>query len=185
MAEYFEDFLLSDTVAPAITGDTLPGEGSTQSFVYPYFTLNFSEDMLASTVNAASNYELLGSGGDGTFADGNEVVYTVSVGSYSSGLSNSYSIPDGPLQPDDYRLRVTTGLKDKLNNPLAAEHVRSWTVESVPGYVFEDRETRWSPCSLRCWSAPSSVLSTECSWPTAGYRPSLSRWEPWRCSEPC
>jgi hypothetical protein len=107
--------------------------------VYPYFTLSFSEDMLAATVSAAANYELLGSGGDGTFADGNEELYTVAVGSYASGLSNSYSIPDGPLQPDTYRFRVKTGLRDKLNNPLAAEHVRSWSVQAVPGYVFESR----------------------------------------------
>ncbi|YCM44551.1 FG-GAP-like repeat-containing protein [Verrucomicrobiaceae bacterium 227] len=140
MAEYFLDIALTDVVPPSITADTLPAEGSVVNYVASDFTLNFSEDMLAATVNDAAAYELLGSGGDGTFDDGNEAVYTVVPGSYGSGLSNSYHLSDGPLQVDSYRFRVATTLKDKLDNSLAAIYERTWSVEGVAGYVTEDRD---------------------------------------------
>ena len=139
MAEYLLDLSLSDIIAPLILADTLPAEASAPTFFGSSFSLTFSEDMLASTVNNPANYQLVASGGDGTFGDGNEVAYTIVPGSYSSGLSNSYSIPDGPMQPDSYRLTVSSALRDKLDNPLAADYVRTWTITTVPGYVLESR----------------------------------------------
>ena len=67
------------------------------------------------------------------------MVYTVNSPGYSVGLSASYFLPDGPFQPDSYRFTVSTGLKDKLDNNLAANHVRTFTVEGVAGFVLEDR----------------------------------------------
>ncbi|WP_345714471.1 Ig-like domain-containing protein, partial [Luteolibacter yonseiensis] len=140
MAEYFADIAISDTVPPTITSNSLPAEGTTVSYLAPSFTLGFSEDMLAASVNDLASYELVGSGGDGTFSDGNEVVYHLRAPGYTSGLSASYFVTDGPLQPDSYRFTVGTVLKDKLDNSLAAPHVRNFTVTGVPGYVSEDRD---------------------------------------------
>ncbi len=139
MAEYFLDLALSDVVPPSIVSDSLPAEGSTVTFVGSTFTLGFSEDMLPTSVNDMTSYTLLASGGDGTFNNGNEVAYTIRSPGYGSGLTATYFLPDGPLQPDTYRLVVSTGLKDKANNNMAAPHVRTFTVAGLPGYVLENR----------------------------------------------
>ncbi|MCF7733582.1 MAG: FG-GAP-like repeat-containing protein, partial [Akkermansiaceae bacterium] len=140
MAEYFVDLTLTDVEPPTIVSNSMPAEGSTVTFFGSSFTLGFSEDMIAATVNNTANYQLLGSGGDGTFDDGNEIVYTVNSPGYSSGLGASYFMPDGPMQPDSYRFTASSALKDKLNNNLTADHVRNFTIEGVPGWVLEDRD---------------------------------------------
>src|SRR5690606_22433544 len=57
-SEYLVDATLADPEAPFVTAVSLPAEASTVSHVAPNFTVSFSEDMLASTVVQASNYEL-------------------------------------------------------------------------------------------------------------------------------
>ncbi|MDG2125625.1 MAG: FG-GAP-like repeat-containing protein, partial [Verrucomicrobiales bacterium] len=137
---YIVDVTAADLVAPLVTMNNLPAEGSAGGFPGPNFSLTFSEDMLASTVNDLGNYELLGSGGDGTFGDGNEVAYTLMIPSaYGAGLGVGLRITDGPLQADDYRFRAMTGLSDKTNNPLGEEHVRLFTVEDDTVYFTEGR----------------------------------------------
>ena len=139
MAEYFVDLKVEDVVAPTIVSDTLPAEGSSANFFGASFTLNFSEDMLFPTVRETANYELLASGGDGDFTSGNEQIYTLAPAAYSSGLSNSYTITDGPMQPDVYRFTAKAALRDKLDNPLAADYVRTWTITGLAGFVSESR----------------------------------------------
>ena len=137
---YIVDVTAADLVAPLVTMNNLPAEGSAGGFPGPNFSLTFSEDMLASTVNDLGNYEFLGSGGDGTFGDGNEVAYTLMIPSaYGAGLGVGLRITDGPLQADDYRFRAMTGLSDKTNNPLGEEHVRLFTVEDEAGFLTEGR----------------------------------------------
>ena len=53
---------------------------------------------------------------------------------YSSGLSSSYSIPNGPLPPGTYRLTVS-GLKDTYGTLLALPFVRNFTVTQVAGFT--------------------------------------------------
>jgi len=52
-------------------------------------------------------------------------LYHLSSPAYSSGLSASFKISDGPLQSDSYQLTVAAGLTDKSGNPLANAHVRT------------------------------------------------------------
>ncbi|WP_353568983.1 Ig-like domain-containing protein, partial [Haloferula sargassicola] len=140
LAEYFINTSLTDTTPPTITSVSLPAEGVTLDFFGRSFSIGYSEDMLPETVNEPANFELLGSGGDGTFDDGNELIYALAPASYASGLSQGFTITDGPLLADDYRFTVTTNLRDKLNNNLAAPYVRTFSITDVAGYVSEDRD---------------------------------------------
>ncbi|MBN8456246.1 MAG: VCBS repeat-containing protein [Verrucomicrobia bacterium] len=139
MAEYLVDLSISDAVPPTVVSNTLPAEGSSVSFFGSGFSLGFSEDMLASSVNAPTNYQLIGSGGDGTFSDGNEIPYALAISNYTGGLGASFTLTDGPMQPDTYRFTASTALKDRNDNPLAEAHVRTFTITAVPGWVHEDR----------------------------------------------
>ncbi|MFC7339731.1 Ig-like domain-containing protein, partial [Haloferula chungangensis] len=140
LAEYFLDIGLIDTVPPAIVSDTLPTEAAEANFFGSSFSLDFSEDMLSATVRDAANYELVSAGEDGLFDTADDESYTVVPGNYSSGLRNSYGLPDGPMQPGDYRFTVSSALRDKLDNAMAAPYVRTWTIVNVPGYALEDRD---------------------------------------------
>lgn len=138
-AEYLIDVTVADLVAPTVTACTLPVEGGTVSYVAPNFTAQFSEDMMAATVTAASNYDLRAAGTDGLFNTADDEIYTVQPQNYTTGITASFHIPDGPLQPGIYRFTAMAGLSDKFANPLSPVFVRNFTVASVPGYVLESR----------------------------------------------
>ena len=140
-AEYLVDITIADPLAPTITLLNLPEEGSSTSYVSSNFSINYSEDMLASTVTNPASYELryAGPNSSTTFDNGDDVLYTVTPQAYTSGLTASYHIPDGPLQPGNYRFTAKTTLTDKFANPLATAYVRLFTVVAVPGLVLEDR----------------------------------------------
>ncbi len=138
-AQYLLSVTVNDAVPPAVTSATLPDEGATGSSVIDRFSVGFSEDMIAATVNAAANYELRCAGLDGAFGTGDDGVYTVAPQSYATGLSASYLITDGPLQPGAYRLTIGTALQDRAGNPLAAPYERTFTVAGIAGYVMENR----------------------------------------------
>ncbi|HCN29338.1 MAG TPA: hypothetical protein DIT64_11420, partial [Verrucomicrobiales bacterium] len=138
-SEYLVDVTITDPEQPFVTAVSLPAEGATVSYAGPNFTVTFSEDMLASTVTNAANYDLRAAGVVGVFGTADDDVYTVVPQAYSAGLSASYHIPDGPLQPGNYRFIAGTGLTDKFANPLLSSHTRLFTVAGVPGYVFESR----------------------------------------------
>jgi hypothetical protein len=139
-SEYLVDVSLADPEAPFVTSVSLPAEGTSASYVAPNFSLGFSEDMLASTVMQAANYELRSAGPDGVFDTSDDELYTVVPQTYSAGLTASYHVPDGPLQPGNYRFRAGIGLTDKFANPLAEVFTRLFTVVGVPGYVLESRD---------------------------------------------
>lgn len=139
-SEYLVDATLADPEAPFVTAVSLPAEASTVSYVAPNFTVSFSEDMLASTVVQAANYELRSAGPDAVFDTGDDIVYSLVPQAYSAGLTASFHLPDGPLQPGNYRFRAGTGLTDKFANPLAAVYTRLFTVAAVPGFVLESRD---------------------------------------------
>src|SRR5262249_46546919 len=66
-------------------------------------------------------------------------VYTLASMGYTSGLSVTYRVTDGPLQPGAYRLTLTTGLTDKSGNPLAAPYLRTFTAVGVSPFTLENR----------------------------------------------
>jgi hypothetical protein len=139
-SQYLLSIDVADLLSPFVTGDTLPGEGTTISSVYDRFNLSYSEDMLAATVNSSASYDLREAGADGTFDTADDVPYTVVTRStYSSGLTASYRVSDGPLQPGHYRFRATAALTDKVGNALDAEFSRGFFVTGVAPYVLENR----------------------------------------------
>ena len=100
LGQYVLSIDVANTTPPQVTGDTLPVQGTTSSAVINGFTLNFSEDLNAATVNNMANYVLQDSQGN---------VYHLTSPGYTSGLSATYSISDGPLQPGSYTLSVAPG----------------------------------------------------------------------------
>ena len=61
--------------------------------------------MAAATVNDAASYDLRAAGPDDAFDTADDVVYTLASSGYTSGLSASYRVTDGPLS------RAATGLR--------------------------------------------------------------------------
>ena len=60
LSEIASEFLAAqnDAVAPAVAATSLPDHGTTSTDIINRFTVDFSEDMMPSTVNDAANYEL-------------------------------------------------------------------------------------------------------------------------------
>ena len=138
-AQYLLNFAISDGVAPQITGTSLPAENATVATIIDRLSLNFSEDVVATSVTDPASYELRSAGLNGSFGNADDVLYTVANSSYTDGLSASYTVPEGPLQPGRYRFTVTTNLLDRAGNHMTAPFVRNFTVAGVPGYVVENR----------------------------------------------
>jgi hypothetical protein len=139
-ARYVLNLTLADVDKPEVTASTLPAEGSTLSTFFGDFSLSFSEILQAATVNNAANYDFRSAGPDGLFDTADDIPYAVALASaYSSGLSASYRIADGPPQPGKYRFQAKTGLLDLYGNGLASVYARTFTVVGVEGYVFESR----------------------------------------------
>ncbi len=95
-AQYLLDVSLTDRVAPVVTGTNLADEGGTKAGVVDRFTLTFSEDLAAATVNDPSHLELQAAGTNDLFDSEDVRLYTLQATGYSSGLSAEYRI-DGPL----------------------------------------------------------------------------------------
>ncbi|HOC01080.1 MAG TPA: FG-GAP-like repeat-containing protein, partial [Verrucomicrobiota bacterium] len=140
-AQYVLGIELEDSVAPTIVSCSLPGEGTTGSGVVDRFTVGFSEDMLAGTVNEAANYELRCAGLDGVFDNEDDALYAVATSpAYASGLSAAYLIAGGPLQAGAYRFRIQVDVQDRNGNGLAAAFTRSFVIQPPPGFVIEGRD---------------------------------------------
>ena len=153
-AQYLLTVTVNDAVAPVVTSDTLPAEGTTITSVYDRFNLGFSEDMAAATVNDPNNIEIRSAGPDGVFDSADDVFYHVASPGYSSGLSVGYRIADGPLQPGSYRVTlIDPGLTDRVGNPLAAPYVRTFAVAGVAPYILENR-------SNDSFATPTSLSTT-------------------------
>ncbi|MGN6385112.1 MAG: Ig-like domain-containing protein, partial [Verrucomicrobiota bacterium] len=139
-AQYLLNLNIVDGVAPVVTSTTLPTEGSNLNTIVDRFTVSFSEELQAASAMLASNYELRSAGADNTFGNGDDVLYTLAPQSYTSGLTVSFLISDGPLQSGKYRFTAKTTLKDRADNALGAAYTRSFTVDSLPGYARESRD---------------------------------------------
>src|SRR5207249_4288995 len=84
LAQYRVLLDLVDTVPPTIAADTLPAEASTTKGVVDRFTLTFSEDMAAATVNNVGNVDLRSPGLDGLFDTADDVIYHFSAPGYTA-----------------------------------------------------------------------------------------------------
>src|SRR5262249_21317160 len=91
-------------------------------------------------VNTSASYDLRAAGADGTFGTADDPVYTVATNpTYTSGLTVSYRVTDGPLQPGNYRFTASANLTDRAGNPLSPVFVRTFT---VPGRARDGPEGR-------------------------------------------
>jgi fibronectin type 3 domain-containing protein len=138
-AQYLMGVDITDPVAPLITSISLPAANSTNQILIDRFTINFNKDMMASTVTNSLSYDLRSAGPDGVINTGDDVLYQVINQNYSSGLTSSYMIGDGPLQPGSYRLTAKTALKDRSGNALASDYKRDFVVAGVTGFITESR----------------------------------------------
>lgn len=131
---------LGDTSSPTIVSDTLPAEGSTLTDFFGHFALTFSENMQAASVNDSGSYDLRAAGADGLFDTADDEIYTVvTTSNYTSGLSASYRLSDGPTQPGLYRFRARTSLADTYGNTIAAPYTRTFSVAGVANFTLESR----------------------------------------------
>ncbi len=85
-------------------------------------------------------FDLRAAGADGNFFTADDQVYHLASSGYDGGLSAFFGVMDEPLQPGKYRFTVTTSLKDRAGNVLAAAFTRNFTVAGVPGFVLENRD---------------------------------------------
>jgi hypothetical protein len=143
-SQYLLNVTLGDGVPPVITSTSLPAEAATSTEIIDRFTLGFSEDLERSSVSNSATYELRSSGTDGVFNTADDQRYQVRTTGYTTGLSAGYYIPDGPLQPGDYRFTAGTNLADRAANTLAVPFVRNFTIGTLPGYVIKGRNNETS-----------------------------------------
>jgi len=98
--------------------------------------VDFDEDLNAATAEAAANYALAASGGDGSFGDGNEGDLTGRIGSaaYDAGLRRVTLTLTPGLDDEVYQLTVvgTTSVEDLAGNRLndGADEVRAFTADN-------------------------------------------------------
>jgi hypothetical protein len=140
LAQYILSVKMTNTAAPVITGDTLPAAGTTSTGVIDRFSLTFGEDLVASTVNAPTSYDLRSAGPDGLFGTADDAVYHLTPQTaYVNGFTASFKITDGPLQPGNYRFTATTAIQNRFGTPLASALVQAFTVAPLAGYAIESR----------------------------------------------
>src|SRR5688572_20233656 len=126
-------FSADDTIPPAVTsvnfangGEThLITEGSTYQAVLDRWSVGFSEELAPATVNDPNNFDLRAAGPDEVFDTPDDVRYIFASNGYSSGLTSSHRILNGPLQPGRYRFTATSGLTDLAGNSLSPLFVRN------------------------------------------------------------
>ena len=138
-AQYLLNISVTDSISPFVTATSLPDQVTTSTAVIDRFSLTFSEDMDAGAINQLANLDLRSDGGDGIWGNSNDQVYTLSSNGYTTGLTASFLIADGPLQPGDYRFTASASLTDRAGNPLDPVFVRDFTVAPLAPYTIEDR----------------------------------------------
>lgn len=104
-----------DTTPPTVL-NTTPAEGSHLQGIVSQVSADFSEWMDDLTTTDTT-IMLEGSGGDGTFGDGNEYFVPMTV-TYEFGPRTAVCSLDGPLGSDLYHLHLTGGIRDLAGNPL-------------------------------------------------------------------
>ncbi len=130
LGQYVLSIDVANTTGPTITSSSLPAQGTTSTGIINQVTLGFSEDMNAASVNTSANYVL---------TDGNGNSYHLSNPGYTSGLSATYQITDGPLQPGSYTLTIS-GLTDRMGNAQNPFSLQ-FSVAGVAGFTNQGRSS--------------------------------------------
>ena len=151
-AQYLLNVDVADLVPPQVTVvSPLPGNNNSTSGVVDRLTLSLNKDLDPATV-ISSSFDLREAGPDGVFDTADDVVYSLGVNSYTSGLSVVVPILNGPLGNGHYRFTAKTTLLDRSGNPLGGNnnYVQFFTVALPSGFVFEGRsnDTQGTATSL-------------------------------------
>lgn len=85
-------------------------------------------------------FDLRGAGADGNFDTSDDVRYFLQSSAYTSGTSLSFTLLNGPLQAGRVRLRVSTGLRDRLGNPTASAYDQIFQVLPLSPFQTETRD---------------------------------------------
>ncbi|MEJ2392692.1 MAG: CARDB domain-containing protein [Gammaproteobacteria bacterium] len=141
---------VSDVVAPRVVSVSgLPAEGGSTEAVVDVFTVKFSEDLSAATVNGSGGFDLRAAGVDGLFDTADDVIYSLSVSpAYSTGTTVRLFINGGPLEIGYYRFTVTGAVSDRVGNPLdgngdgvgSDDYVHTFELAVPEGVVLEGRD---------------------------------------------
>ena len=153
LSRYILDISTIDTVAPFVTGTTLPAAGSTSTSLLDRFTVSFSEELDGDSTREAGHYALVAAGIDGTPGTVDDDAYALEI-SYSGGLSASYTILDGPLQADDYRFTASSNITDR-NGLALIPYTNAFSVADFGDYLMESRsnETAGAGTPLHAFSS--------------------------------
>ena len=158
-AQYILGVDVADTTPPQITAvSPLPGNNGSTNGVVDTLTLSLSKDLDATTVTS-SNFDLREAGPDGLFGTADDVVYSLGVNSYTSGLSVVLPIQDGPLGNGHYRFTATSGLLDRSGNQLGggSGYVQFFTVALPSGFVFEGRNNGTQATATSLSTSPQAT----------------------------
>ncbi len=163
------DFTATFTVSASVTVTTVtalaPAPGTTLSSVPTSLTATFSQAMNAATVTT-STFQLVRSGGDGTFSDGNEVIVTPAWVSLPDPTSGVMGLTGVSLPNDVYQVTLLASggspMTDTNGNALDGEY--SGTFPSGDGTAGGDLVATFTvavaPTVTALSPAPGAVLAS-------------------------
>src|ERR1035437_1104693 len=85
------------------------------------------------------NYSLRNPGPDTVFNTADDQVYPLLSPAYVTGTTATFALADGPLQPGNYRLTISSLVTDRAGNPLTPAFTRNFTIERLGLFQFENR----------------------------------------------
>src|ERR1035437_3782760 len=138
-ARYFLTLTVTDSIAPSVLAVTLPPEGATSTNIINSFDVTFSEPMAPASANNLANYSLRNAGPDTVFNTADDQVYPLLSPAYVTGTTATFALADGPLQPGNYRLTISSLVTDRAGNPLTPAFTRNFTIERLGLFQFENR----------------------------------------------
>ena len=169
-AQYILGVDVADLIPPQVTAvSPLPGNNNSTNGVLDKLTLTLSKDLDPTTV-ISSSFDLREAGPDGVFGTADDVIYSLGVDPYTSGLTVGIPILNGPLGNGHYRFTAQTTLLDRSGNLLGGgnAYVQFFTVGLPSGFVFEGRSndtlataTTLSVSPQAAWDGSFTVLGSQ------------------------
>ncbi|MDW8380508.1 MAG: Ig-like domain-containing protein [Verrucomicrobiota bacterium] len=139
VARYLLSVSVGDNVGPSVLNVTLPAEGGTSTDIIQGLTITFSEPLHPVTATNPANYLLRQPGPDGSFGTGDDVIYHLAVGPYSTGNTLTLTLVDGPVQLGLTRFGITASVTDRAGNPVSPAFTRSFSIERLGLFQMENR----------------------------------------------
>ncbi len=135
--QYVLHLSMYDSTIPIIKEESLPAIDSSSQSIINAFTVTFSEEMGVATVTNVANFDLTAAGADDLFGTADDSAYTLSI-NYSSGLTATFGIADGPVQPGLTRFIASTNVLDRTGTSLMA-YTNTFRITNPDRYVFESQ----------------------------------------------